>query len=110
MSWSREIRILKDYSHVDKELAIRIIKNAHPSEIVLGAFSEHQMLIVTTSREYELRLWDFEKGNFINKFRNHNKNHEVSALKFLDPYPLLASADTSGVLYIYIMRPHKLEN
>lgn len=67
------------------------------------------MLIVTTSREGELRIWDFEKANFIAKLRSAN-NLEITALRFLDPFPLLVSADSSGTLYIYIMRPHKLEN
>jgi WD40 repeat protein len=66
------------------------------------------MLIATTTREGDIRLWDFEKGNFINRLPSNGK--EITSLRFLDPYPLLIACDITGAIYIYIVRPHKHEN
>lgn len=37
--------------------ALRVIKNAHTSEILAGTFSEHLMLIATSTRDGELRYY-----------------------------------------------------
>lgn len=65
------------------------------------------MLIATSTREGEVRLWDFEKGNFVCKLRSTGK--EVLAMEFLDPYPLLVTTDANGSLCVHLVRPHKLE-
>jgi hypothetical protein len=58
-------------------------------------------LIATSTREGELRLWDFEKGHFIYKLNTTGK--EIIALRFLDPYPILITSDISGRLTLYIV-------
>jgi WD40 repeat protein len=77
------------------------------SEVTLADFSEHLMLIATTTREGEIRLWDFEKGNFVCKLKSTNK--EVLAMQFLHPFPLLVTTDAAGTLCVHIVRPHKHE-
>jgi WD40 repeat protein len=108
ISWDKTVKIYNDTIATEKNIdALRIIKNAHPTEIIAGSFSEHLMLMATTTREGELRLWDFEKGNFIGRVRTTGK--EIIALRFLDPYPLLVTSDVSGTLALHVVRPHVLE-
>ncbi|CAD8131806.1 unnamed protein product [Paramecium pentaurelia] len=97
-SWDKQIRIYHDEDN--KEIILRNIKNAHPNEIYCGAFSENLMLIATSSKQSEIRLWDFEKGTQFSRLR---ASGEVLFLKFLDPYPLLACSDHHGHIVIYIV-------
>ncbi|CAD8046473.1 unnamed protein product [Paramecium sonneborni] len=102
-SWDKQIRVYHDEDN--KEIILRNIKNAHPSEIYCGAFSENLMLIATSSKQQEIRIWDFEKGT---QFSRLKASGEVLYLKFLDPYPLLACSDHQGQIVIYIVLSNDL--
>ena len=77
-SWDKSIVVCKD---MEKIIQIRSIKNAHPTEINIGGYSENLLLLATSSRQNELRIWDFEKSNLIARLRTTG---EVISIKFLD--------------------------
>jgi WD40 repeat protein len=43
---------------------LRTIKNCHPKDLILAAYSDDMLLLATSSRDPVVRLWDFEKGFF----------------------------------------------
>lgn len=65
------------------------------------------MLLVTVGRLQELRIWDFEKGTFMNKLK---ASGEIVLIKFLDPYPMFATSDHQGTIVIYMTPPSPMKN
>ena len=70
----------------------------------MGAFSDTLMLIASAARSPQCCIWDFEKGFFEKDFI---LNEDISCIKFLDPFPLLALGDLKGAVYIYVVKYHK---
>lgn len=59
------------------------------------------MEIATISRDNCIRMWDFEKGNFLYKIPMATNGNEIVMIKILDPFPLIAGADSSGFIYVW---------
>ena len=75
-------------------------------EIAISAYSEQLLTIVTAGKDGDIRFWDFEKCNFIERIQ---LGSEISSLLFLEPYPLLVVADSRGRMFIFAVRPHPNE-
>ena len=61
-------------------------------------------LIATGSRDHSVRVWDYERVKFEDEILSHSA--EVVIVKFIKPFPLLLTADSTGQLYLWVTKPH----
>jgi WD40 repeat protein len=87
-----------------QENVLRGKKNCHRKDIISGAYSHNLGLIATGSRDNMVRVWDYEKVKLEEELAGHTA--DVVILKFLNPFPILLSADNSGQLYLWLTKPH----
>jgi hypothetical protein len=95
--WDRIIKIHSD--KIDemkdpKENVLRGKKNCHKKDIICGAYCHNLGLIATGSRDNTVRVWDYEKVKLEDELIGHTS--DVVIVKFLNPFPILLSADNSG--------------
>lgn len=70
------------------------------SEITTLAYSEKFSLIATGSANGRIALWEFESGKLENILIAREKG-EITCLAFGDPYPVILSSGTGGVLNVW---------
>jgi WD40 repeat protein len=58
-------------------------------------------MIATGSRDFNVRIWEYEKFRMLFELRAHEE--EVTMVKFLKPLPLLLTADSKGILYVWLI-------
>ena len=95
--WDRVIKIhsdKRDENKSSKENVLRGKKNCHKKDIISGAYSHNLGLIATGSRDNMVRVWDYEKVKLEDELAGHTA--DIVILKFLNPFPILLSADNSG--------------
>ena len=69
------------------------------------AFSHSLSLIATAATDFIVRVWDFQHLK-LEKYGNLvSHKAEITALVFLEPYPLLASSDCVGRVCVWAVRP-----
>ena len=105
--WDRFIKIHSDETSEVKDPKQNVLRgksNCHKKDIVSGAYSHNLGLIATGSRDNSIRVWDYEKIKLEAELLGHTS--EVVILKFLNPFPLLLTADNSGQLYVWLTKPH----
>jgi WD40 repeat protein len=105
--WDRVIKIHSDEKvelKDPKEFVLRGKKNCHKKDIISGDYSHNLGLIATGSRDNTVRIWDYEKVKLEEELVGHTS--EVVIVKFLNPYPILLTADNSGQLYLWLTKPH----
>lgn len=111
-SWDKMIKIHKDeiVSDIDKvgELVLRGKKGSHKKDIITGDYSHNLGLIATGSRDAKVRLWEYERVKFEDEIVAHS--NEIVIVKFIPPFPLLVTADNTGVLMLWVTKPHKMAN
>ncbi|CAM9585663.1 unnamed protein product, partial [Sphacelaria rigidula] len=96
---------IHDDSQRDNGVLLRRICNASWSEITAVRYSSHLGLIATGSTDGSIQqLWNFElarhEGCCLEKHR-----YAVSCLSFLDPFPVLFSADVGGYMALWALPP-----
>ena len=84
---------------------MRAKKLCHKKDIISADYSHNLGLIATGGRDHNIRLWDYEKMKFEIEIQAHYD--EVTKVKFLKPFPLLFTADSKGVMYIWLIPPHR---
>lgn len=87
-----------------KEIVLRGKKNCHKKDIICGDYSHNLGLIATGSRDYKVRIWDYERVKFEEEISAHTS--EIVIVKFLKPFPLLLTSDNTGQLLVWITKPH----
>ena len=107
------INIYDEENSEETEL-LRTIKGGHTlsgkvNEITTLAFSKTLNLFATGSSENLIVVWDFEMSKLDDVFslRMRGEKGSVKFLKFLDPYPILASTYTDGTIYFWGVRQCK---
>jgi WD40 repeat protein len=89
---------------LNTELALlRFVKVAHKKDITCCTNSHRLSLIASGSSDGSLHVWDFMTLTLVHKLVGHTC--EIVSVNFLDPYPLLLSADARGDLLIWGVRP-----
>ena len=103
-----------DEENAEETELLRTIKGGHTlsgkaNEITALAFSKTLNLFATGSSENLIVIWDFEMSKLDDVFslRMRGEKGSVKCLKFLDPYPILASTFTDGTLYLWGVRQCK---
>ena len=112
-SWDRSIRI-HDEIHAGEgsELVcpmLREIVHAHANDITAVAFSFELSLIATGSSDYSIRFWDFQFAKLEDGTRgicDRGHHAEITGIAFVEPYPLLVSADCTGEVCLWGVRPY----
>ena len=67
------------------------------------AYSETLSLIASGASDGSLQLWDFEHGKLEGTCIGHTSS--ITAVVFLEPYPLLIATDTRGNIVVWTVRP-----
>ena len=60
-------------------------------------------LVASAGPDFTVRLWDFQFAKLEHVCVGHKE--EVTALAFVDPYPVLLSADCGGNIFFWAVRP-----
>lgn len=78
--------------------------NCHRKDIISGDFARHLDLIATGGRDNLVKLWDYERVMLVHEYKYHES--EVSIVRFIAPFPLLLTSDSSGLICIWLTKPH----
>lgn len=108
-AWDKTIKIhIDDRDEVKKQKphlnVLRCKYKCHRNAIISGDYSHNLGLIATGGRDNCVRIWKYEP--FKNEDEIFAHEDEVTKVKFLQPFPLLMTADLTGVMYIWLIRPH----
>eukprot|EP00935_MAST-01C_sp_MAST-1C-sp1_P000880 g880.t1 len=106
-SWDREIRVYNDMEHLHLAPARRIT-HAHRADITTMAFSHTLSLIATGAQDGSLKVWDYAYLSQDGSCRRQWNSGEVTAMTFIDPYPLLITGDSDSMITLFPMRPWPL--
>eukprot|EP00931_Biecheleriopsis_adriatica_P010284 TRINITY_DN11136_c0_g2_i1.p1 TRINITY_DN11136_c0_g2~~TRINITY_DN11136_c0_g2_i1.p1 ORF type:complete len:1153 (+),score=285.20 TRINITY_DN11136_c0_g2_i1:92-3550(+) len=111
VSWDRSIAVHdeSDYAPV----VHRRSTNAHGGDITCVAYSRHLGMIATGSTDCVIAVREYLRLRILSSLLGHKT--DITAIAFVDPYPLLVSADFSGNVAIWALpsitgRPHRLAN
>jgi len=61
-------------------------------------------LVATGGRDNIVKLWDYERVMLVYEYKSHEA--EVSIVRFIEPFPLLLTSDSSGLICIWLTKPH----
>jgi len=95
---------LHDDRFVDSVPLLRSVSNAHSRDIVTTAFSYALSLIATGDSNGQIRVWDFQFFSLEKPMYPCISDVEITALTFVEPYPLLLAADTDGHIWAWATR------
>lgn len=104
-AWDKTIKIHRDDRDEHKKPSQNVLRekrSCHKKDIISGDYSHNLGLIATGSRDHDVRIWEYEKMKMEDEIQAHND--EVTTVKFLRPFPLLMTADSKGVMYIWLIR------
>ena len=98
-----------DEKYVDKSEQIKTIKGGHTIsqknyEIICLEFSEYLNIYATSRSDGLIVIWDFKMSKIVHIFTiSSNLSYKINSncLKFLEPFPVLASANSDGTLYLF---------
>ena len=86
----------------DESVLLRQVRGGHRQEITIMATDFHLSLIATGCINGEITLYDFEMSKNVGILIGHKEN--ITALKFLPPYPMLISASLDQTVCIWGVR------
>lgn len=94
----------KAYLKKLKKNVLRNRKNCHKKDIICADYSHNLGLIATGSRDHCVRIFDYERVKFEDEILVHTS--EIVLVKFLTPFPILLTIDSTGQLYAWTVKPH----
>ena len=96
-----------DFHNNPSSSLLRCITNAHDSDLTSIAHDNSLGLIATGSVDGSVKIWDFQFLTLdCDVTENLDTLSEVTVLKFVQPYPLLLSADSDGGISMIPVRPY----
>jgi len=95
ISWDNSMVI----HHEREQAPWRSAKNLHLGEISCLAFSRRLGLVATGSTDCVIVLCDYERMRPVSFLNGHKA--EITTLAFVDPFPLLVSADAGGIVAVW---------
>lgn len=101
VSWDRSIAVHGEASEHPR--LWRSASNIHGGDITCVAFSRHLGLIATGSTDSVVSLREYERLRLVAPLLGHKA--DITCLTFLDPFPLLVSADFNGNIAIWVVSP-----
>ncbi|KRX08309.1 WD40-repeat-containing domain [Pseudocohnilembus persalinus] len=111
-SQDKSIKIFNNNPKIENRVGglLRKIENTYQTDLTMGAYSDNLQLIATMGRDAEIRIWDVEKGTYKSKIESNIQYQSMYHMKFLDPFPLLATADIAGYIYVWSTQPLEFQN
>ncbi|CAN0050569.1 unnamed protein product [Ectocarpus sp. 12 AP-2014] len=98
---------IHDESKRDGGALLRRITNASWSEITVLRYSSHLGLIASGNTDGSIQLWNFEQARHEGCCEELHQ-YPVTCLAFLDPFPILLSADAAGYLALWAVPPARV--
>merc|ERR1719389_131868 len=101
VSWDKSVVV-----HDESEKGAKIWRqctHVHSGDITCVAFSRHLGLIATGSTDSVVSLREYERLRLVAPLLGHKA--DITCLTFLDPFPLLVSADFNGNIAIWVVSP-----
>lgn len=102
VSSDRALRVVDEVAVSETDCMLRLVTQAHMSDICVSAFDEPLGLLATGAEDGLLKIWDAE---FMCLEASLPCPNELSALAFASPYPLLLLGDSTGALTLLPVRP-----
>ncbi|CAK8986904.1 unnamed protein product [Durusdinium trenchii] len=111
VSWDRSIMVHDESNKT--EVVHRRATNSHKGDITCVAYSRHLGLIATGSTDCVIAVREYLKLRILACLLGHKT--DVTALAFVEPYPLLVSADFGGNVAVWALptisgKDHKFAN
>lgn len=106
VSWDRSV-VVHDESERITKLPWRTATNVHHGDVTSVAFSRHLGLIATGSTDCVISIREYERLRTVTSLVGHKK--DITALAFIEPFAMLASADVGGFVAIWAV-PAPLEH
>lgn len=106
IGWDKTIKVHNDDANEIRkphEKVLRGASNTHSKDVISGDYAHYLGYIATGSRDKIVKVWDYERVQVQHTITAHRE--EVNIVKFLKPFPLLLTADQSGMLYIWLTKP-----
>ena len=110
-SWDKSIRVFDEAApgeglhHPPSGPVLRSVTDIHNRDVGCMAFSHSLNLIATAATDFVVRIWDFQHLK-MEKYGNCvSHKAEITSIIFIEPYPLLASADCIGKVCLWAVRP-----
>lgn len=101
-SWDSTIMVY-DLMDLEEANLLRMMKGGHAgSDITCIAYSPYLSMIASGSSNGIVSVWDFQLGKLQAACFGHRR--EISALAFVDPYPVLATCSLDGIVCLWTMK------
>tara|TARA_B110001450_G_scaffold242872_1_gene253589 strand:- start:356 stop:1618 length:1263 start_codon:yes stop_codon:yes gene_type:complete len=103
-AWDRTIKVHKDDRNENQKPADNVLREmrlCHKKDIISGDYAHNLGLIATGGKDNLVRIWEYERMKHDNEIVAHKD--EVTTVKFLKPFPLLMTADSKGVMFIWYL-------
>ena len=100
-SWDRSVCIHDDMDN-DEGVVLRTMKG-HGKDVTCAAASFALKLMASSGADGHILVWNYAMGNLEGMCKGHAQ--DVTALEFLEPYPVLVSADILGNVVLWGMPP-----
>lgn len=99
VSWDRSVVVHDEAEQTPKVL--RTATNVHAGDITCVTFSRHLGLVATGSTDCVIAIREYARLRSVSFLLGHKS--EITTLAFVDPLPLLVSADSGGNLAIWVV-------
>lgn len=94
----------------DSSELLRRVTGGHNSSVTAIEFSYHLSLIATGTETGEVGVWDYELSQLLGVCKGHSKSTGlITAISFLEPYPVMATAGLDGRICLWAVRPAPIE-
>jgi WD40 repeat protein len=106
VGWDKTIKVHSDDANEIRKPAEKVLRgapNTHGKDVISADYAHYLGFIATGSRDNTVKVWDYERILVQHTITAHQD--EVNVVKFLKPFPLLLTADQSGLLYIWLIKP-----
>ena len=94
-----------DESDTESSSILRRVYGGHQEEITILAFDWHLQLVATGCINGEICLYDFEMSKVEGFLIGHTG--DITAIEFLSPYPLVATASMDQTVCVWGVRPNE---
>ena len=93
-----------DENEPEESVLLKVIIGGHEDgEITAMAYSPLLALLASGSSNSIISIWDIELAKLDEVCYGHTS--EITAMEFLDPYPVLVSASNDGSVILWGVRP-----
>ena len=94
----------------DSSVMLRKVTGGHKTNITTIKFSYHLSLVATGAENGEVGVWDYELSQLLGVCHGHAQSDgDITAIEFLAPYPVMATAGQDSKVILWGVRPMAVE-